>query len=373
VQESLSETLVQVEEVLSNDLERKIAEYSNRIAIDSDALACVNSFLDILNKLIEVNEWLSQATNYLHSEQFSMCSKSCCDLKKRLHELEKFKGLKLYQNITRKINSLEDTFNDNVLYAWGECIEFREASENPEYRSIVLKIYCKRRKQLEELIRALVSSTNNTILNDFFQKLKNSVLLPIIIHHTIISVHDSDDVISLTAKISETDVAQSYVVVLDRILTVIEFVDNNLSVTSDHENITRLMGETIADDLISLLIKHVLTEAIPTDSDYLAGFSDIVNEAGKFQDKLQRMGFLHSNFVSQLSVENGNTFFAHKLYQSCLEQGRSIARRELYPFIKASPINIHNLFSFPLNVRIAIKEQFHISKEGNFFDKLSIR
>lgn len=371
----LGEKAKEVSEILTIKLMDELESCSCEMSTLSDSLQEHKLALNTLDRIIAVHACLEATHESMRNKCFYECSASLQNAQDVVKSSPDLKEARIFTHLCREVVILRERLLFEMSEIWADCVHF-DVDNNNKQTEVALSIKTSLSTEIKQIIPTLFRVSDSAIIQRFFKKLKDRILLPIILHESVVSVKETKEAAVLSLSINEQNGSPYYLQVFDKLIRVIEFVRTQLNVNIPENNgdFIEAMGHSMAQEITTSLIKNSLSEAIPSQADQLESFGDIVANAEKFQASLQQLGFLPHNYGSFIDDASGTSvFFANKIYLSYLDRARTIMKKDLHTMRKSKEVVAPDWDVMPPPVRKALKDHFNISNRPVLMESHQIR
>lgn len=355
------------------DIKPELLNCAKELESLSGSLQEINASLSILNQLSEIYTAINNASMKLESKEFFECAEIVTDVRltiknnhSNLNRLEIFKILSqettlLYEQLLHQINEV-----------WSSYVSF-DMEQNENSTRTILTIDVQSHSIISKILRAANCLSYSQLEKRFSHTLLHSVINQIINKKVQVTEKITDKA-TIIIEVPKDDKKDNYLHVFKNITNVIEFLKKFLNIKANDYDFLFKIGSNVAGEFADNIIKNCLAETIPTKSEDLERYKEVVENVEKFETNLQETGFLSLDYTTLIDyAKNINVLFANKICQSYLEKARGIMKKDLHNITDTREITINNLEVLPLNHRNVLKSKLHSNKDVILFPKCQIR
>lgn len=357
---------------IDTDIKPELLNCTKELENLSGSLQEIDASLSILNHLSEIYSAIKSASIKLENKEFFDCSEIIMELRLTIKNNSDLNRLEIFKVLSQECTLLYEQLLHQINEMWSSYVSF-DIEPNENSTSIILSVDIQSHDAISEILKAANCLSYNQLEKRFSHTLLNSVVNEII--NRKVQVTDKiTDKATLIIQVPKNDKKDHYLHVFENITSVIEFLKQHLNVKSNDYDFLFKIGSNIAAEFADNLIKNCLAETIPTKSEDLERYNDVVDNAEKFQKNLQATGFLPTDCTSLIDyAKNINILFANKICQSYLEKARTIMKKDLHNMTNSGEVVISNLEVLPLNHRNILKSKLRSNKDVIVFPECQIR
>lgn len=373
--EHLIKDMAILHEQISSEIKPELSSCSLELKTLSKSLQEVNLSLYFLNQLIEIYSSIKKANIKMQNREFHECAKLIKivqDLVKNdvneLKQLDMFKTLSneaviSYEHLLYQLNEL-----------WTSYVIF-DVKEEYELKLITFSVDFNSAFEISDILKALDCLQYALIEKKFINMFLHSIFYEIIMKKITIKEEVKEKAV-LILEVVEGNGKPHYSEVFANLIKVLNFLKKYLDL--DIRNGTSFLhkiGKNIGNELAEKLITDCLKETIPSSSEDLENYNNVVRSTEEFEVTLKECGFLPEKTTCLIDyAKNINVLFANKFCQSYLEKARVLMKKDLYNTTTSEEIVISRMSSLPKSHRNILRNKLNIQEEDGFtYQKNQIR
>ncbi|XP_019412069.1 PREDICTED: centromere/kinetochore protein zw10 homolog [Crocodylus porosus] len=351
----------QINNEVQRDLNVAIAEFTElKQQLERNTL-----ILSVLKKLQEFDTAIKDYNAALQEKKYVVAAQQLEKARSSLKLLESRKGFEL--KILKALGMELTVQTQNMLYQLGEEWQKMVVWKLPPSKELItlesarqteLHLCTKLLKE-EEIADSPVTSVLQAfaILGELHTKIKlfgqlllKCILKPLISHPSLQpSVTEQPEAVVLRFEtIEPNSEPSSPVEVFDKIRLVLEVLHTQLlnmpvdeCVEGEKDGCTvlaQVLGDIIWEELSDCLIQDCLVYSIPTNSNKLEQYVEVIKSTEEFEKALKSMCFLKGDATDLLKyARNVNAHFANKKCQDVIVAARDLMTSEIHNTVKITP------------------------------------
>lgn len=376
--EDLLQEMNKVEDKIETDIKKELSICTKELEGLSYSLKEVNLFLKILKQLLEIDFIVKEAKKKIQNHEYYECAILIKNAQNSIKmNSEKLEKIEVFKILSQEVTLTYEHLMHKISEIWSNCVKIsvnNDLGENMNVSKITLTVHTQKLNDIAQILKASCQLNLNINEKKFSYKLLNDMLNKIINHKTNLKLNVEEKQAVLSVEIVNTKEKPNYLEVFEKVKVAIEFLKSHLDIEiEENKKFLPLMGSFIAKDFADNLIKNVLSETIPSSSEDLDNYKNVISNAEEFEKSLQSIGFLPGNSNSLIDyARNINTLFSNKFCQSFLNKARIIMKKDLHNITMSEEV-ISNVNALHTSYKNVLKIKMNIEEDVFLFPKCQIR